>query len=218
MPVVRFPDPADATPEGIVAIGGDLHIETLRLAYREGIFPWPHAGLPLLWFSPPERAVLDFASLHLPERLARMRRRSDLTFTIDRAFDDVIAACQRTPRRGQDGTWITPAMQRAYRQLHRAGDAHSVEAWTPEGQLAGGLYGVTAGGVFSGESMFFRVGGASKLALLFLIDRLAERGATWIDIQTMTPHFALLGAREIPRAAFLERLRDAQARPLRLFD
>lgn len=218
MPIVRFPDPRGATREGIVAVGGDLHIDSLRLAYRQGIFPWPHDGLPLLWFCPPRRAVLDFADLHIPSRLARLRRNCGLTFTIDRAFADVIANCRSAPRPGQQGTWITGEIQEAYRALHRAGDAHSVEAWDERGDLVGGMYGVESGGAFAGESMFYRQSGASKLALLHLIERLSARGLDWLDIQMMTPHMQALGATEISRSVFLARLKATQARGLRLFD
>lgn len=206
------------SPEGVVAIGGPLTVATLRDAYAHGIFPWPHRGLPLLWFSPDPRAVLDFADLHVPERLARTRRNTRLRFTIDRAFDDVIEACRTAPRPEQEGTWITGGILKAYCGLHRAGEAHSVEAWDESGALVGGLYGVVACGVFTGESMFHRVDDASKLCVLHLIDHLAARGATWIDIETMTPHFERLGAREISRDAFLARL-AAEAKSARtLFD
>ncbi len=204
-----FPDPREATEDGLVAIGGDLHPDTLRRAYTAGIFPWPHRGLPLLWFSPDPRAVLDFDTLHVPERLARKKRNTPLTFTVDAAFDSVIDACKSSPRPGQDGTWLTAPMLKAYKQLHKLGDAHSIEAWDPEGNLVGGLYGVTAGGYFSGESMFYRVTDASKLCVLHLIEHLKSQGATWLDVQTMTPHFAGLGAIDIPRDEFLARIQTS---------
>lgn len=217
MPVLAFPDPRDTDPDGIVAFGGDLHTDSLRLAYWQGIFPWPHRGLPLLWFCPPMRAVLEFDRLHIPESLQKARRRSSLRFTIDTAFDDVIEACRLARRQGQGGTWITMPMLRAYRKFHRLGHAHSVEAWDPDGNLVGGLYGVDPGGLFGGESMFFREPNASKLALLYLIDHLRSRGATFIDIQQLTPHMERLGAREIPRDEFLARLHAAQIQGLPLF-
>lgn len=206
-----FMPPERATPEGIVGVGGPLDVETLQCAYRQGIFPWPHTGLPLLWFNPDPRAVLDFSELHIPDRLARRRRKLALHFTIDTQFDTIIEACRHAPRPGQEGTWITPKMVSAFQALHRAGDAHSVEAWDNDGTLVAGLYGVTAGGVFSGESMFHTVSDASKLCVLFLVEYLQTRGATWLDVQTMTPHFAMLGAKEISRSAYLERLREVQA-------
>ena len=202
----QFVPPRLAGDADVVGVGGPLTPDTLRLAYGQGIFPWPMTGYPLLWFCPPRRAVLDFDRLHVPQSLARARRRAPFSFTIDKAFDDVIAACRASPRPGQAGTWITAGMVDAYRALHREGDAHSVEAWDPSGALAGGLYGVAAGGVFTGESMFHRAPDASKLALLFLVDFLAARGGTWLDCQVMTPHMQVLGAREIGRDEFLDRL------------
>ena len=218
MPILQFPDPRETGPEGVVAAGGDLHPDSLRLAYRQGIFPWPHPGLPLLWFCPPRRAILDFSRLHVGHRLARIRRTSRLTFTRDAAFERVIAACRGAKRPGQAGTWITPAMERAYCRLHRDGDAHSVEAWDENGQLVGGVYGVDAGGAFGGESMFHTQPNASKLALLFLVDHLAARGADFMDIQMLTPHMEALGAVEIPRDEFLARLRKIRASGRSLFD
>ncbi|MBC8104124.1 MAG: leucyl/phenylalanyl-tRNA--protein transferase [Cytophagales bacterium] len=218
MPVLQFPDPEEATHDGIVAIGGDLHPDSLRLAYSQGIFPWPHEGMPLLWFSPPERAILDFSLLHVPRRLARTRRSSGLRFTIDAAFDEVISACQQSPRTGQEGTWITKKLKAAYCMAHRLGFVHSVEAWSSAGDLVGGLYGVDGGGIFAGESMFYRESDASKLALLFLVEHLAMRGATFMDIQMMTPHMKALGAVEVPRHQFLKRLSSEKARGLTLFD
>lgn len=202
----------------MVAVGGDLHPDSLRLAYRQGIFPWPHQGLPLLWFCPPERAILPFDRLHVGRRLARLRRQAPFTFTLDRAFPQVIAACRQAKRPEQAGTWITPAMERAYCRLHREGDAHSVEAWDEAGQFVGGVYGVDGGGVFAGESMFHRAPNASKLALLFLVDHLRARGADFLDIQMLTPHLEALGAVEIERDEFLTRLRAAQQKRLVLFD
>ena len=213
-----FNPPEKATTEGIVGIGGPLDVPTLQCAYRQGIFPWPHTGLPLLWFNPDPRAVLDFDALHIPERLTRRQRKLSLHFTVDQAFDTVIASCRKAPRSGQEGTWITPKIVAAFQALHRVGDAHSIEAWDESNNLVAGLYGVTAGGVFSGESMFHTVSDASKLCVLFLIEHLKERGATWIDIQTMTPHFEMLGAKEISRTDYLARLAAVQEVPLALFD
>jgi leucyl/phenylalanyl-tRNA--protein transferase len=221
MPVLEFPDPNSASDEGIVALGGDLHPDTLRLAYGQGIFPWPIRGLPLAWFSPARRAVLEFDRLHIPRSLERQRRRLPFTFTIDQAFAEVITACARTPRPGQDDTWITPAMRQAYVRFHRLGHAHSVEAWAPgtEGgrRLVGGAYGVDCGGAFAAESMFYAEPYASKLALLHLFEHLRARGAEWIDIQVLTPHMQALGAREIDREEFLTWLRAARARGRKLF-
>ncbi len=210
-----FPDPRYA-PSDVVAMGEDLRVETLREAYRKGIFPWPHDGLPLPWFSPRRRAVIFFDELHVGRSLRKAQKRAELTFTIDRDFPAVIAECAAADRPDQDGTWIAPAMIAAYTRLHETGDAHSVEVWEG-GTLVGGLYGVDCGGLFTGESMFHRRPEASKLALLFLIDHLRERGATLLDCQVMTPHMEALGAREISRARFLDALAEVQARGIRIF-
>ncbi len=201
----------------VVGVGDDLSPNTLLWAYRHGIFPWPMDGYPLLWFCPPQRAVLDFDKIYVSERLARARRRCGLTCTLDTAFDAVIARCRHSPRPGQAGTWITPAVEAAYRRLHRLGYAHSAEVWNGAGDLVGGLYGVSAGGAFCGESMFHSASNASKFALLFLCEHLASRGASWLDIQVMTPHLAALGATEILRGEFLDRLEQEQSRGLTLF-
>lgn len=204
------------TSDDIVALGGNLEPETLMQAYRSGVFPWPADDLPLLWFCPRERAILEFDALHLGASLARARRRTELRFTIDTAFHEVIRRCASEPRPGQDGTWITDDMIEAYGRLHDLDIAHSVEAWRGE-HLVGGVYGVDADGSFSAESMFYHEPYASRLALLHLIDHLRSGGATWIDIQVMTPHMERLGARNVPRREFLERLRRTRARRLTLF-
>lgn len=216
MAIIQFPDPRTASPEGIVAIGGDLHPESVIAAYRQGIFPWPVEKLPLLWFCPAERGVLEFAALHLPRSLRRARRTVPYTFTIDRDFAGVIRGCAETPRPNQHGTWITPAVIAAYSRLHGMGVAHSVEAWA-DGQLVGGAYGVDVDGAFAAESMFYRLPNASKLALLHLVGHLRGRGLEWIDVQTLTPHMARLGAELVPRERFLARLHHTRARGLRLF-
>jgi leucyl/phenylalanyl-tRNA--protein transferase len=220
MPIVGFPDPSHATPDGLLAVGGDLHPDSLRLAYSCGIFPWPQPGLPLLWFCPHPRAILEFDRLHISRSLRYLRRhalRKGWTFTIDRAFADVIRLCACVPRPDQRGTWITPQIRAAYLEFHRLGHAHSVEAWR-DGQLVGGIYGVDAGGAFAGESMFHLESNASNLALLHLIDHLRARGLDWMDIQVLTPHLESFGAREIARSEFLKRLDATRARGLRLFD
>ncbi len=210
-----FPDPRYA-PSDVVAMGEDLRVPVLREAYRKGIFPWPHDGLPLPWFSPRRRTVLFFDELHVGRSLRKTMNRAPYTFTIDRDFPAVIRACAAADRPDQDGTWIAPSIMEAYTRFHQAGDAHSVEAWEGD-TLAGGLYGVDAGGVFTGESMFHLRPDASKLALVFLIDHLRTRGATFIDCQVMTPHMRYLGARDIARGKFLDLLAETQAKGLRLF-
>lgn len=216
MPVTRFPDPRSADADGIVAVGGDLHPQSLLLAYRQGIFPWPVEGLPMLWFCPAERAILRFEDLHVPRSLDYARRRSTLRFTVDAAFEQVIRGCARSPRPGQEGTWITPDIIRSYVRFHDLGHAHSVEAWSGE-ELVGGIYGVDVDGAFCAESMFYRAPNASKLSLLHLIEVLRRGGLDWLDVQVMTPHMKRLGATTIGRDEFLEQLRRSRARGLRPF-
>jgi len=210
----RFPDPR-TTRGDVVAIGDDLSVETLRDAYRHGIFPWPHDNMPLPWFSPRRRTVIVFDELHVGRSLRKAQKRVDVSYTVDRDFGSVIRACAEVPREDQ-GTWIEDTIIDAYTRLHDAGDAHSIEVWR-EGKLVGGLYGVDSGGVFTGESMFRIEPDMSKLALLYLIDHLRARGATWLDCQVMTPHMQAIGAREIARSKFLDMLADAQQRGLRIF-
>ncbi|HZA80421.1 MAG TPA: leucyl/phenylalanyl-tRNA--protein transferase [Actinomycetes bacterium] len=212
----RFPDPATAGEDGLVGIGADLEPATLLDAYRRGIFPWPHPGVPLPWFSPDPRGVIPLDGLVVSRSLRARLRRSGWETTVDRAFAAVLAGCadrRGTPR--EDGTWITPAMRVAYQRLHDLGHAHSLEVWAG-GELVGGLYGVGLGGVFTGESMFHLATDASKVALVDLVARLAEAGGRLIDVQMVTPHLASLGARDLPRAEFLERLAEARDQPVRL--
>ena len=210
----RFPDPRTARGD-VVAIGDDLSVETLRDAYRHGIFPWPHDNMPLPWFSPRRRTVIVFDELHVGRSLRKAHKSADVSYSIDRDFRSVIRACAEVPREDQ-GTWIEDEIIEAYTRLHDAGDAHSIEVWR-EGKLVGGLYGVDSGGVFTGESMFRIEPDMSKLALLYLIDHLRARGATWLDCQVMTPHMKAIGAREIARSKFLDMLAAAQQGGLRLF-
>lgn len=173
--------------------------------------------VPLPWYCPETRAILDFADLHISRSLAKAKRQSRLTFTIDKAFREVMEACADSYRPGQGGTWITDDFIETYTGLHREGMAHSAEAWNEAGELVGGIYGVDAGGIFCGESMFFVEPNASKLSLLFLIDQMKERGADWMDIQVMTPHMRALGAKEIDRRAFLDKLRGTQEKNIQIF-
>lgn len=216
MPITRFPDPRKALAEGLLALGGDLHPESLLLAYRQGIFPWPvNAEVPLAWFCPEERAILEFSEIHVPRSLEKVRRKTPYRLTTNQDFRGVIEACAKVPRPGQPGTWITREMIEAYCEFHRLGYARSAEAWTdgPSGpELVGGLYGVELEGTFAGESMFHFKPNASKLALLHLVDLLKERGILWMDIQMMTPHMEALGARVLSRNAFLRKLSETRAR------
>ena len=189
----------------IIGFGGGLSLENLQKAYRNGIFPWHIDGLPLPWFCPEYRAVLEFGELHIPKSLRKEYRKTALTFTIDRAFRAVIENCAKAKRNRERGTWITADFIESYTKLFEAGDAHSVEVWDGA-QLVGGLYGVDMGGVFGGESMFHLSSNASKFALLFLIEHLKKRGATWIDIQVMTPHFEILGAKEIEKKRIFKQI------------
>lgn len=213
----NFPDPRHARGD-IVALGADLHWTTLMDAYRKGIFPWPTDELPVLpWFCPSRRAILFFDEVRMPRSLRRTAARLPLEVTIDTAFERVIEECATAPRPGQDGTWIFPEVVDAYIELHRRGFAHSAEAWL-DGELVAGVYGVDAGGAFAGESMFHKVSGASKLVLLELCRHLQSRGAEWMDVQVMTTHLELLGAREIPKRKFLDLLERAQVANRVLFD
>jgi len=200
----------------IIGFGGDLTLENLRNAYRRGIFPWHIDGLPLPWYCPEDRAILEFENLHLPKSLRKEFAKTQFSFTIDKDFEAVIKNCSRARRSDGFGTWITRDFIQAFCDFHQTGDAHSVEVWD-EGELVGGLYGVDAGGVFCGESMFHTRSNASKFALLHLVEHLKERGATWLDIQVMTPHFAVLGAEEIEREEFLDKLEETQKLDLKLF-
>lgn len=213
---MQFPDPRDTPEDGLVGVGGNLQWHNLVESYRLGIFPWPMDGYPLPWFCPRERAVLQFADLRLPRSLSKAARKSLFEFTIDRDFDAVIRACASADRPEQPGTWITPAMRKAYSDLHQRGLAHSVETWL-DGKLVGGLYGVAIEGVFSGESMFHQVSNASKLALLHLIGHLRSRGAEWIDVQMMTPHIEALGGSLMDRDAYLDLLAATQKKKLKIF-
>lgn len=196
------------TDDDIVAVGGDLSADTLIQAYEVGIFPWPMTELALIpWFSPHVRAVVDFSDLHISRSLAKARKKLGYTCTIDKAFEDVLEGCAEAERPGQDGTWITPDMFKAYLELHARGVAHSVEVWDDHGGLVGGIYGVASKNYFSAESMFYRKDYASKIALLYLIEHLKERGLEWLDIQVMTEHMEKMGAKNISRKEFMGRLK-----------
>lgn len=196
-----FPPVESADDEGLLAVGGDLSIDTLLQAYRGGIFPWPIEGYPLLWFAPPERAILSFDDFHVSRSLRKQMKNAKCVVTIDKAFEEVLRACA-APREYESETWILPPMIAAYGRLHRAGWAHSVEVWLDH-ELVGGLYGVAIGGYFAGESMFHRRSGASKIALVHLVEHLQNRGATWIDVQMPTPLFESFGAKCIARDRFM---------------
>lgn len=202
----RLPDPASAMaePNGLLAAGGALTPKWLLAAYRRGIFPWFSPGQPILWWSPDPRAVIDPAQFRPSRSLRQSIRNRGYETRLDGDFAAVVAACA-APRGDGAGTWITPAMRRAYEQLHRLGLAHSVETWHA-GRLVGGLYGVRLGRMFFGESMFSRSRDASKVALARLVDEARASGIGLIDCQMPTQHLASLGAATLPRAEFLRRL------------
>lgn len=194
-----FPNPELAEPDGLLAVGGDLSAERLLLAYGHGIFPWYSDDTPILWYSPHERFVLYPQELRISKSMRQVLRSEKFKVTVNQAFEQVIEACSVLPREGQDGTWITDDMKNAYVNLHRLGHAHSYEVWENE-VLVGGLYGVQAGRVFCGESMFSRVSNASKTALVAICQS-ARYGL--IDCQVHTEHLESMGARFVTRADYL---------------
>jgi leucyl/phenylalanyl-tRNA---protein transferase len=208
-----FPPP-EAAEDGLLAIGGDLTPERLVLAYASGIFPWYSKGQPILWHSPDPRMVLRPEDLRVPRSLRRTMKKGAFRLTLDVAFADVVEACAVTKRPAQSSTWITPEMKRAYIELHRRGFAHSAEAWSGS-RLVGGLYGVSLGAAFFGESMFARSPDASKSAFVALVTQLARWGITLIDSQVYTDHVARFGATEWPRRLYLRALKEALRRPTR---
>ena len=213
---VRFPPVELASPEGLLAIGGDLRSERLLEAYRHGIFPWYSEGQPILWWSPDPRAVLLPEDLRISRSLRQTLRRNVYRVTLDTAFGAVIHACAAPRvRNHESGTWITPEMIDAYRRLHVQGYAHSVETWRGD-ELVGGLYGVALGGAFFGESMFSQQTDASKVALVYLARQLKVWGFVQIDCQLPSPHLERLGAMPIRRRDFLRLLDSALALPSRV--
>lgn len=210
-----FPSPHEADGEGVVALGGDCSVERLLLAYRSGIFPWPMSReLPLLWFSPDPRYVIELPRAHLPRSLRKQCRRGVYEVRVDTDFAGVIRGCSAAPRPGQRGTWITPALREGFLRLHELGFAHSIEAWR-DGALVGGLYGLSLGGAFFGESMFATEPDASKVAFATLLGNLTHWGFDFIDCQTRTEHLERFGAVPWPRARFLEVLAGSVARDTR---
>jgi leucyl/phenylalanyl-tRNA--protein transferase len=199
-----FPPVHLAEPDGLLAVGGDLSQERLLLAYRNGIFPW-YEGEHILWWCPHPRFVLFPDELKISKSMLQLLKRGAFTFTINKAFAGVIDHCKTIERRGQAGTWITPAVKEAYTQLHKNGYAHSAEAWQ-DGELVGGLYGIRMGKVFFGESMFSKASNASKYAFISYVNQLQKEGVELIDCQVHTAHLESLGARMIDRSAFIDLL------------
>ena len=209
-----FPPPELADPDGLLAVGGDLRPERLLLAYSSGIFPWPTEGFPLLWHSPDPRYVLPASELHVPKSLAKTMRKGRFRCTLDEAFRQVMEACAEKPRPGQQGTRITEEMVDAYHRLHELGFAHSAETWEGE-ELVGGLYGVSLGAAFFGESMFANRSDASKVAFVRLVQQLRAWDVEIVDAQVHTAHLERFGARHWPRARYLEALVEALQAPTR---
>lgn len=219
--ISKFPHPQTANADGVVAIGGDLSSETLIDAYTHGIFPWPHQGMPLLWFSPWQRGIITAESFAISKRLAKYFKAVNWSITWNHCFSDVIKECSLVPRPGQvSGTWISAEIQDSYIELHKRGYAHSIEVWDQAHHLIGGLYGVFIGGVFSAESMFFKVANSSKAALAVLcVDQLlyrekieADLHGPFVDVQMVTPVVASFGGIYVSQQDFLKLKRAYDAR------
>lgn len=209
MSIIEFPPVESADEDGLLAIGGDLEVESLLLAYKSGIFPWPINDGLLAWFSPPERAVLFVDEFHVSRSFKRLINQARFTTKIDSAFKQVISSCAEITNRGdQDGTWIIPDIISAYSRLHELGFAHSFETYLDD-KLVGGIYGVRIGDFFAAESSFYREPNASKFAMLNLVEYLKSAGISWFDCQVLTPFSESFGAREIPRAEYIELLNQS---------
>ena len=209
---IVFPPIEEANEDGLVAVGGDLEIDTLMEAYTHGIFPWPlstyplNADLPNTWFSPDPRGILEYKNLHVSKSLIKFLKKTPYHVTFNKAFSDVIVQCAKTPRKDQPGTWITPDIMRAYIRMFEAGYAYSVDVWDEDEMLVGGLYGVSIGTFVSGESMFTLEDNASKQGLYTLMNHLHEKGIEWLDTQMVTPAVEQMGGRYIPRSYFKAKL------------
>lgn len=210
-----FPPPELAEENGVLCVGGDVSEDRLILAYSSGIFPWPHEGLPLLWHSPDPRTVLVPKDIHVGRSLEKSMRRGHYEVRLDTAFRQVMRGCSQKERPNQDGTWITGEMIEGYMALHRRGLAHSIEAWRGD-ELVGGLYGVSLGGAFFGESMFAEAPDASKVAFATLVRQLERWGFDFVDCQVHTEHLERFGAVEWPRTRFLAALKKALKKPTRV--
>ncbi len=209
---LAFPPPHLATQEGLLAVGGDLSSDRLLLAYKDGIFPWYSDGEPILWWAPDPRLVLYPKELKVSRSLRKVLRRSIYKITFDTTFEQVIRSCAEVRLEKYEGTWITAEMRDAYCRLHKLGYAHSVECWY-DSQLVGGLYGVSIGRAFFGESMFSTMNNASKVCLVFLVDYMLENNFVFIDCQVATDHLIRLGAQSIPRSDFISQLQNAISHP-----
>ncbi len=202
---IWFPPVSSASIDGMIAIGGDLSVERLLLAYRSGIFPWYNEGEPIVWYSPDPRMVLFPEKLKVSKSMRQLINKKIFKVTFNTHFNEVIANCKIMNRNDQLGTWITDEMQKAYTKLHEFGVAKSVEVWLDD-KLVGGLYGIDLGTIFCGESMFSHVSNASKIAFIYLVEKLKSENYSLIDCQMYTSHLESLGAQEIPRSDFLKYL------------
>jgi leucyl/phenylalanyl-tRNA--protein transferase len=211
---IAFPDPSEAEPDGLLAVGGDLSPERVLAAYSVGIFPWPQRGWPMLWFSPDPRYILLPDELKVARSLRQVMKKARFDVRLDTDFAGVIAGCAKAKRKGQRGTWISKPMIRAYTKLHELGFVHSAEAWL-DAKLVGGLYGVSLGGAFFGESMFATEDDASKVAFATLVGRLKDWGFHFVDAQVHTAHLERFGARPVTRVEYLKRLAHALTEPTR---
>ncbi len=208
-----FPHVELAEVDGLLAVGGDLSPGRLLTAYQMGIFPWYSDDSPILWWSPDPRWVLPPSRIHISRSMAKVLKRGTFRVSFDQAFAQVIAACKAAPRIGQDGTWLVDEMEAAYNHLHQLGFAHSVEVWQ-ENELVGGMYGVSLGGCFFGESMFSKVTNSSKTALISLAQKLESLDFLLIDCQVHTPHLESMGAKEVSRAEFVETIYKGMEMPM----
>ncbi|MFQ5640975.1 MAG: leucyl/phenylalanyl-tRNA--protein transferase [bacterium] len=204
-----FPPVEYADENGLLAVGGPLNVQILEHAYRNGIFPWPAQGYPVLWFAPPKRAILEFHEFRIPKRLKRYLKNAHFQFKVDTDFVSVIRACAETDHRKSHGaTWITQEMITAYIEFHKRGFARSFETYNEKNELVGGLYGVKIEHFFAGESMFHSESNASKFALIECVSYLQNSGLTWMDVQIHSSFLAGFGAKEIPRAVFMKKLQS----------
>ncbi len=204
---IDFPDIENANEDGVLALGGDLSTERLIHAYKNGIFPWFSEGEPIVWYCPNPRMVLFFEKLKISKSLRKILKDQEFTITFNQNFEEVIYNCKSIQRTDNLGTWITDEMEEAYVNLHKKGKAKSIEVWQDK-QLVGGLYGIDLGTIFCGESMFSKVSNASKVAFVYLVEKLKSEDYKLLDCQVYNDHLASLGAEEIPRGQFLNFLKN----------
>lgn len=216
MTVIEFPPVEDADEDGLLAVGGDLNIPTLLMAYSNGIFPWPVSeDYPLAWFSPDPRGILFYENLKISKSLKKLQKKEPFSFSFNQNFKEVILNCSKIKnRKNQTSTWITNDIIHTYLDLYHSGYAYSVEAKNSKGEIVGGIYGVNIGKYFSGESMFFKESNASKLALIYLMEFLHNKDIHWLDTQMVTPVVETLGGTTLPRKKFIVLLKNALNTPV----